>query len=347
MPARYGGRMTTSPAASPAEPPSTPDAATATKTAAVVYNPIKVDIAKVRAAVLRHEAEAGWGPTRFYETSVEDPGGGITATAVAEGADVVIAAGGDGTVRAVAEALRGSHAAIALLPSGTGNLLARNLNLDLDHLDGSVATAFSGRDRAIDLGLVDVERENGERERFAFVVMAGIGLDAKMLANTNPKLKARVGWLAYVDAIARSLRDDNSMVIRYDLDGQGRKTMRAHTVLVGNCGLLPGNIMLLPDAAVDDGVFDIVALRPDGFFGWVQIWVKIVWENGVLRRSSVGRKIMAHSREVRTVRYSKGREIVVRLDEPQDFEMDGDSVGKAVAIKTWVDPGALTVRVPA
>jgi diacylglycerol kinase family enzyme len=66
-------------------------------------------------------------------------------------------------------------------------------------------------------------------------------------------------------------------------------------VLVGNCGSLPGNILLLPEAAVDDGLFDIVSLRPEGFVGWVQVWVKIVWENGVLRRSTVGRKIMGMS----------------------------------------------------
>jgi diacylglycerol kinase (ATP) len=321
---------------------------TSPKTAALVYNPIKVDIDAVKESIARHERDAGWGETRFYETSKEDPGGEVTAQALADGADMVIAAGGDGTVRAVAEALRGTDASIGLLPSGTGNLLARNLDLSLDNLDDSIATAFRGRDRDIDLGVVDIERESGERETFAFVVMAGVGLDAKMLANTNDELKKRVGWLAYVDAIVRALRDNNKIEIRYELDGGGRKTMRAHTIIVGNCGLLPANIMLLPDAAIDDGVFDIVALRPEGFFGWFQIWFKIVWENGVLRRTQVGRRILAaNSREVRTLRYMKGKKLVVRLESPQDFEIDGDSVGKAVALRAVVDEGALTVRVPA
>lgn len=349
--------MTTSP--SPAERTSTPEADTAAdeatagtgetslRTAAVVYNPIKVDLKAIRASVARHAGDAGWGPTRYYETSKEDPGGGITRQALADGAEMVIAAGGDGTVRAVAEALRGSDASIGLVPAGTGNLLARNLSLSLDRLDDSIATAFRGRDRAIDLGVVDIERENGDRETKVFVVMAGVGLDAKMLANTNDTLKKRVGWLAYVDAIARALRDDNRIDVRYQLDDGERKSMRAHTIIVGNCGLLPANIMLLPDAAVDDGIFDIVALRPEGLIGWVQIWIKIVWENGVLRRSHVGRRIMAaNSREVRTLRYNKGKKLVVRLDSPQDFEIDGDSVGKAVALRAVVDPGALTVRVP-
>ena len=350
--------MTTS--SSPAERPSSTEApsaaseggegrdATAVRTAAVVYNPIKVDLKTIRASVLRHQDDAGWGPTRYYETSKEDPGGAVTATALADGASMVIAAGGDGTVRAVAEALRGSDASLALLPSGTGNLLARNLSLTLDRLDDSIATAFRGRDRDIDLGVVDIERENGDRETKVFVVMAGVGLDAKMLANTNDELKRRVGWLAYVDAIARALRDDNKIDVRYQLDDGETKTMSAHTIIVGNCGLLPANIMLLPDAAVDDGIFDIVALRPEGVIGWAQIWIKIVWENGVLRRSHVGRRIMAaNSREVRTLRYNKGKKLVVRLESAQDFEIDGDSVGKAVALRAVVDPGALTVRVPA
>jgi len=122
--------------------------------------------------------------------------------------------------------------------------------------------------------------------------------------------------------------------------------MNAHTVLIGNCGSLPANILLLPEAAVDDGIFDIVALRPDGFIGWFQIWVKIVWENGVLRRSQVGRKLMSLTKEVRTLRYLKGKELVLRLEKPQEFELDGDPFGEAIAIKATVDPGGLAVRIP-
>jgi len=319
---------------------------TATKTAAVVFNPIKVDEAKLRAAVQAAESDAGWAPSLFFETSEEDPGSGQTKEALRQGADVVMAAGGDGTVRFVAEALRGSGVPIGLLPSGTGNLLARNLHLTLDNLEESVANAFVGQDRHIDLGVVEARRADGSKDSHVFLVMAGIGLDADMLANTNPKLKAKVGWLAYVDAIFRSLRDSNKLRIRYQLDGQPARTMNAHTVLIGNCGSLPANILLLPEAAVDDGIFDIVALRPDGFIGWFQIWVKIVWENGVLRRSQVGRKLMSLTKEVRTLRYLKGKELVLRLEKPQEFELDGDPFGEAIAIKATVDPGGLAVRIP-
>jgi diacylglycerol kinase family enzyme len=323
----------------------TPPAAPA-KRAAVIYNPTKVDLPELRAALARGESESGWAKSLWLETSEADPGVGQAREAVKKGVDVVIAAGGDGTVRAAAEGLHKSGTPLALLPAGTGNLLARNLELPLSDVPDSVRTAFAGRDRRIDIGIVDIERGDGSRETKAFVVMAGIGLDAKMAANTDPELKKRVGWLAYVQPIVDAMRDKERVRVRYRIDDGDERSMNAHTVMVGNCGTLPGNVLLLPDAAIDDGVFDIVALRPEGFFGWVQVWTKIFWENGVLRRSTVGRKLVGMTREVRTLRYIKASEITARLDRPEDFELDGDDYGEAIAFRAWVDPGALVVRVP-
>lgn len=315
--------------------------------AAVVYNPVKVDLENVKAAVARAEQAAGWEKTLWFKTSVEDPGAGQTRQALAAGADVVIVAGGDGTVRVVAEALHGSGTALALLPSGTGNLLARNLSLTLDDIDNSLAVAFTGRDRAIDIGMIDIDTSAG-RDRHAYVVMAGLGIDAKMLANTNDDLKKRAGWLAYVGALREALLDKNQLEFRYRLDDSKTRRVRAHTIIVGNCGALPANILLLPDAAVDDGEFDIVLLRPEGFFGWLQILFKVVWENGVLRRSGVvGTKLMSLAKEVSALRYVKGRDLTVRLERPQEIELDGDPFGTTSAFRTWIEPAGLTVRVPA
>jgi diacylglycerol kinase (ATP) len=197
------------------------------------------------------------------------------------------------------------------------------------------------------MGVIDLERPDHSRETHAFVALAGLGLDAKMIANTRADLKRRVGWLAYVDAIVRSMRDSEKIRMRYRLDQAEEKTMSVHTILVGNVGLLPGNVLLLPDAEPDDGLFDIVTLRPEGFPGWVQIWLRIVWENGVLRRSSVGRRLAGLNRDVRTLRYLRGRRISVRLDRPEDFELDGDDFGLVLSFDAHVDPAALIVRVPA
>jgi diacylglycerol kinase family enzyme len=318
---------------------------TRTKRAAVIYNPVKVDLKKLRREVAKSEKSAGWLASLWLRTEVDDSGTAQARQAVADRVDVVLVAGGDGTVRAVAEGLRGSGVALTLLPAGTGNVLARNLDISVMQLATSVQTAFTGVDRAIDMGVIELERADHSRETHAFVALAGLGLDAKMIANTRPELKRRVGWLAYVDAIARSMRDSDKIRMRYRLDGGEERVMSVHTILVGNVGLLPGNVLLLPDAEVDDGLFDIVTLRPEGLAGWAQIWLKITWENGVLHRSSVGRRLAGLSREVRTLRYLRGRRISVRLDRAEDFELDGDDFGLVLAFDAYVDPASLIIRV--
>jgi diacylglycerol kinase (ATP) len=192
--------------------------------AAVVYNPIKVDLDQLKELVNAEAEKAGWAETIWFATTEEEAGQRATASAIRRGADVVLAAGGDGTVRAVAEGLRGSDVPIALLPSGTGNLLARNLDLDVTDLPGSIASAFSEGERRIDLGVAEITRESGEKETHAFLVMAGLGLDAKMMANTNPQLKKAVGWLAYVDAGIRSVAELEPMRLNYVVDGKAQKT---------------------------------------------------------------------------------------------------------------------------
>lgn len=317
------------------------------KIAAVVYNPIKVDLDALRETVTAEAATAGWGETLWFETSVEDVGQGVTRQAVEQGAELVIAAGGDGTVRAVAEALRGKDVALALLPSGTGNLLARNLKLTLDDMAHSVRSAFTGVDRKIDLGVIDLERADRSRERHAFVVMAGMGLDAKMIKNTDDDLKKKAGWAAYVDAIVKSLRDPDELHLRFQLDAGKRKRATVHTLIIGNCGSLPANILLMPDATVDDGLFDLMLMRPGGALGWVRIWFKIAWTNGVVRRTKAGKALAGERHNDGDLHYETGTRFVARFSRPEEIELDGDTFGRVAAFNCRIDPGSLTVRVPA
>ena len=312
--------------------------------AAVVFNPVKVDADVLLRTVADEAADAGWDETLWFETTEEDPGGGQARQALDAGVDMVIAAGGDGTIRAVAEVLGGSSTPLALLPSGTGNLLARNLDLTLDDLAHSIHVAFTGADRRIDLAWAELRRDDGSTDRAAYLVMAGFGLDAKMLSNTDEELKAKMGWLAYVAAIRTALRDKNRMRMRYRLDRHRVRAVSAHTLIIGNCGSLPANILLLPTAAIDDGRFEAVFLRPESAWGWLQIVGKVVWENGVLRRTRWGRKLVG--RDVDALRYVKGRRLEVVLSRPEEIELDGDGFGRASALRTWIDAGGLTVRVP-
>jgi len=317
------------------------------KTAAVIYNPIKVDLDALRDAVDREAEAAGWNETLWFETSVEDVGQGATKKALEHKVDMIIAAGGDGTVRAVAEGARGADVALALLPSGTGNLLARNLNLTLNDLPGSIHAAFTGEDRRIDLGVIRIERADKTRDEHAFVVMAGLGLDAKMIANTDEDLKKKAGWAAYVKAIVASLRDPEELHIRFRIDEKEPERRTVHTLILGNCGSLPANILLMPDAVLDDGFLDLMMTRPKGVVGWIRVWIKVAWTNGVLRRTKAGRAIAGERKNNRDLRYETTSSFTARLSRPEEIELDGDGFGKAVAFKAWIEPQALRVRAAA
>jgi diacylglycerol kinase (ATP) len=317
------------------------------KTAAVIYNPIKVELDALREAVDSAADRAGWGKTIWLETSVEDVGQGVTKKAIEQGVDLVIAAGGDGTVRAVAEALRGSTTPLALVPSGTGNLLARNLKLTLNDIPGSLDAAFSGEDRLVDLGMIDIEREDSTRDRHAFVVMAGMGIDAKMIANTDDDLKAKAGIAAYVGAVWKSLRDPDELHFRFKLDGEPTKRAVAHTLMIGNCGSLPANILLMPDAVVDDGLFDVLLMRPGGVLGWIRIWAKVAWLNGIVRRTKAGRQLAGKHENDGDLHYQTGKKFVARMSRAEEIELDGDGFGRATAFNAWIEPGALKIRIPA
>jgi diacylglycerol kinase (ATP) len=323
--------------------PAAPSGPTEPALAGVVYNPIKVDLDELRAEVARAEQAAGYATTLWFETSVEDVGQGATRAALDAGATLIIAAGGDGTVRAVAEVVAGSDAVFALVPAGTGNLLARNLSLPLNDVAAAIDIAFGAAQRAIDVGRIDIRRADTSVDRHVFVVMAGAGLDAKMIDATDEDLKKKAGILAYVQAIARVLRDPSNLHLRYRVDGGTPQRVTAHTMIVGNCGSLPGRILLLPEAEIDDGLLDVLFLQPGRLLGWVQIFTKVLWEDGVVSRIPGLSRL--RTREVRTVNTSAGHRIRTSFSRPEKLELDGDGIGEATAFAIDVDPGSLTVRV--
>ncbi|UOQ61798.1 diacylglycerol kinase [Leucobacter rhizosphaerae] len=313
--------------------------------AAVVYHPVKTDLAALRAAVATQERIAGWGPTRWYETLESDAGVGATEQALRDGANAVLASGGDGTIRAAAEALRGTGVPLTIVPQGTGNLLARNLGVPLNRLDEAVRAVFSGVNRPIDLGILTIVREDESESRHVFLVLAGMGLDARAISATRATLKKRLGWLAYVDAGVRTMLRDKPLPIHYSVDGSEVKSISVYTVMIGNCGLMPGGVLLIPDAQLDDGLLDVVALKPLGAFSWLRIWNKIGWENGVLRKTKTGRKLIDLVNDTRNVVYDRATSYAVSVPTPEPIQLDGDDFGLALAASGRVDPGALIVRV--
>ncbi len=296
----------------------------------------------VREAVTAQERHHGWGTSRWYPTSREDSGRGAAQEALAGRASVVIVAGGDGTVRTVAEVLQGSGTPLALLPAGTGNLLARNLGLPLGDIGASVRAAFGSATRPVDVGVAELEDEAGNRSSQAFLVMAGIGLDAQMAQDTSALAKRHLGWLAYVRPIARSILANRSIQLRYRVDDGRVRSARAHTIIVGNCGTLTGSMLLLPAAKVDDGLLDVVMLRPKGRFGWARIGTRLAVQ-GVAHRSRFGRGMLQLAPDLQALAYAQGRDFKVRFEVPHRVQLDGDSFGTVVAARITVRPAALQV----
>ena len=218
--------------------------------AALVINPTKAGADEVRRLLLRISREEDWDDPLVLETTEDDPGEGPAREAVEQGVTVVIAAGGDGTVRAVAGVLTGTEVALGIVPLGTGNLLARNLDIVLDRHEWALRTALTGRSALIDTGKIRIDPEG---DAHTFLVMAGIGFDAEVMGSVNEDLKDKMGWLAYVEAGSRSLLGHRVDVTISSDDGEEREA-KIRSVVAGNCGRLQGGLWLFPDAVIDDGL---------------------------------------------------------------------------------------------
>ncbi|MHA7223804.1 diacylglycerol/lipid kinase family protein [Arthrobacter sp. RHLT1-20] len=297
---------------------------------AVVMNPIKAKSAEARELIASACASAGWEPPRFFDTTAEDPGFAQARAAVEYGADVVLVGGGDGTVRVVAEILAGTDIAMGLIPLGTGNLLARNIHLDLYDLQGCVRTALFGHQRFIDTARMRVENSRtGRSADHTFLVIAGIGMDAEVIGDTSDGLKKAVGWLAYTEAGVRHLPGRRKKV-SIALDDQPEQSRKIRSVLFANCGLIPGGIDFIPQAMIDDGMLDVVVMSPRSAIGWLAMYWKIV---------------LKHKRTLPVMTYYRSGKITIRCAEPMPTQVDGDPSGAATKVTVQVAPGSLLVRV--
>jgi YegS/Rv2252/BmrU family lipid kinase len=256
---------------------------------------------------------------------VEDTGYGMANEAAISGCDLVLAIGGDGTIRAVCEELAGTGIPVGIVPAGTGNLLARNLGIPL-YLRSAVDVGLNGQDRAIDM----VEVSGDKMEDATFLVMAGLGFDAAIMEGVNEDFKAKVGWLAYVWSGMRSLMFP-AIRVEVSVDGGPFTRHRAKTLVIGNVGFLQAGLPLIPDAAIDDGRLDVVLLYPRRFLSWVPLAIRVLTRN---------------KRTDETITRMTGREVVVRTSNDAPRQLDGDLVPSGRELRATCVHGRLLVRVP-
>jgi YegS/Rv2252/BmrU family lipid kinase len=255
----------------------------------------------------------------WLETTPEDPGQGLTREALEAGVELVMAQGGDGTVRACVTGLAGSEVPLAVLPGGTGNLLAVNFDVPSD-LEGAVEVALDGDRARLDVATMDDDR---------FVVMGGIGFDAAMLRDADPALKERLGAVAYVLSGFRHLRR-RATRFRLRLDDRPPIERTGQGVLIGNLGRLQGGLPVLPDARPDDGVLDVAVLQTRTVLDWLVLAVRVL-----LRR-----------RKDPQLETFQARRVEIGCDRPQPVERDGDTAGARDRLVVEVVPLALTLCVP-
>jgi YegS/Rv2252/BmrU family lipid kinase len=270
--------------------------------------------------------EAGWSPPSWHYTTIEDPGSGMAEAAAVAGADLVLVCGGDGTVREVCAELAGTGIPIGIVPAGTGNLLARNLDIPL-FLRAAIDVALTGQDRAIDMVRVGGD---GLAEGTHFMVMAGMGFDAAIMEGVNEEIKAKVGWFAYVLSALKSLMFP-AVRAEISVDGAEFTSHRARTIVVGNVGYLQAGMPLLPDAAIDDGVLDVVMLHPRKFLSWIPLAYRV---------------LARRPRTDELVNRMTGHTIVVRAAADTPRQLDGDSIGPGKELRMTCIHGRLLVRVP-
>jgi YegS/Rv2252/BmrU family lipid kinase len=257
----------------------------------------------------------------WLETTREDPGQGLTAKAVAEGVDLVMVQGGDGTVMACVTGLAGTEVPLAVLPGGTGNLLATNFDIPAE-LDGAVEVALDGDRVGLDVAALDDDR---------FVVMGGIGFDAAMLRDADPGTKERLGAVAYVVSGFRHLRRRVTR-FRLRLDDRPPFERTGQGVLVGNLGRLQGGLPVMPDARPDDGLLDVAVLQTRTVLDWLALAARLV-----LRRR----------RKDPQLELFQARRVEIDCDRLQPVERDGDPLDTPRDhLVIEVVPRALTLCVP-
>ncbi|MFF9982533.1 diacylglycerol kinase family protein [Streptomyces erythrochromogenes] len=293
---------------------------------------------EVRDRLHRH----GFTAQRWTSTTVDRPVGSLAEECAVGGVDLVVVCGGDGTVRVCADVVAGTGIPLALVPCGTGNLLARNLDLPSDPAT-ALDEALAGGDFAIDVGRVEGDGLPPTR----FTVMAGAGFDAAMVRDASPVLKARLGWAAYALSAARHLRDPR-MRLSLRLDGGRRIRRRARMVVIGNVGSLQAGLELLPRARPDSGRLEVVLFDPRGAAGWLAAAAHLAGR--VVRRPAAapapGGPDGPVSVAAGSLEYFSASRIELRFARAQDREVDGDTTSRGARLTVDTEPGALRMRLP-
>jgi diacylglycerol kinase (ATP) len=256
----------------------------------------------------------------WYEISKSKEAPTVAEKAVADGANLLFIWGGDGTVQRCLDAVAGRDIAVAVVPAGTANLLATNLDIP-DDVGVAVRIGIYGDRRPLDVGVL-----NGKR----FAVMAGVGFDAHMMLIADGGLKDRWGQLAYVWAAIRATRI-SSQKMTIAVDGSAWFAGPAAGILLGQLGTLTSGLVAFPDAVPDDGQLEVAVITADTWAHWLRVFYRLV--SGHPERSSLART-------------TRGSTVDIALNQATPYELDGSPRKAKKRLRASIEPAAIVVCVP-
>ncbi len=290
----------------------------------LIFNPLaaRADLKAVD-RVVRVFTRAGWR-IEVEGTSRVGHAEDLARQGVQDAVDLVAVYGGDGTTMQAVAGMVGHEVPAALIPGGTGNLLAGNLRLPRTPT-AAAKVAVRGVPRAIDLGAL--ERVDGDRY---FAVACGAGFDAEVMAATSGEAKRRWRMGAYVAQGLDAMAKLKVMRYRITVDGTVHE-VNAVMALVANCGeIIPPFVRLHAGVALDDGILDVAVANAANLMEGVDV----VW------RLLTGRLDAEHR-----LRFFRGEAVAVETAEPQPVELDGEPDG-VTPFTARVVPHAISVMVP-
>lgn len=286
--------------------------------ALVIINPVagKRAAGKNLAKLRQRLNEAG---LQFDMRETTGEGDALRWAREAEGIDLVVALGGDGTIMEAMSGLieAGRNIPLAQIPAGTANLLARTLDIPTD-LEGALEVALGG---------VVVEHDVGRLEGSGryFAMVAGAGFDAQLIEDTPRVLKNRMGFSAYVFAGIRNLFRLRRSHILLQVDGK-HFHFKAHTIMALNIAMIEG--LKLPGVKeIDphDGKLDVAIVTPASLFGLLEV----AW-----------RLLTGHLSGYERLRFMQAERVRVEANPPLDVEIDGEPLGTTPLALRAVKGGA-------
>jgi diacylglycerol kinase (ATP) len=265
-------------------------------------------------------ADKGHARPIWYEVAGSRKAGKAVRRAVGKGATLLFVWGGDGMVQRCIDAIRGLDVAIAILPAGTGNLLATDLGIPKD-VEKAVEIGLHGERRKLDVGTV-----NGER----FAAMAGSGFDATMIRDTSDVAKKDLGRLAYFRSSLRAIRA-RSVRMKIRVDGAKWFKGKASCALIGNIGRVTGGVPVFGDASPFDGQLDIGVVTAKNGWEWLRVFLEIA------KGGDSGSELLERTR---------AKKIDIKLRKKRPYEIDGGIRPPTRRLKVRIDAAAVTVCVP-